>query len=73
MSDLDDLFARIDADPTIVAPADIDAVVAWYRQQRAAKASGNFKRAKKETGPEVKLNLAELGLAQPAAGVRRRV
>lgn len=74
-NDIDDLFARIDADPTLLAPADIDKIVAWHREQRAKKMAGGSK-AKRDTGPVAKIDLASLGLsAKPAtpSDFKRRV
>ena len=74
-NDIDELFSRIDADPTITTPGDIDKIIAWYRQQRAAKQAGGSK-AKRETGPVAKIDLASLGLsAKPAtpSDFKRRV
>jgi len=67
MNDLNELFARIDEDPTLLTKADIDAVVAWQRQQRAKKIAGGGK-AKKEAGPALKIDLQALGLSNKPAG-----
>jgi adenine/guanine phosphoribosyltransferase-like PRPP-binding protein len=74
-SDLDDLFARIDEDPTLPHPGDIEKLITYYRQQRAAKEAGTFKKAKKEEGPKMVINLEALGLkpAVAAVGTKRRV
>ncbi len=74
MNDLNDLFARIDADPTSPHPGDIDKLVTYYREQRTGKALGKG-RAKKEAGPAPVINLTELGLKpQPqVVTIRRRV
>ena len=72
-NDLNELFARIDADPTMPHPGDIDKLITYYREARAGKATG--KRAKKETGPEPTIDLAELGLKPKpqVVSIRRRV
>ena len=69
-NDLAELFARIDADPTIAQPKDIDALIAYYRSLRAKKATG---KAKRDTGPELKIDLAQLGLKAAPVAVKRRV
>lgn len=76
-SDLDELFARIDSDPTLLKPADIDQIISWQRQQRANKISGVHKAAKKDTGPgkSVADVLAAAGLSAKSgvpAGFKRR-
>ena len=71
---LAELFARIDEDPTLPKPGDIDALVAYYRNLRAKQTVGG--KAKKETGPALKIDLAALGLVKPQAapaGFKRRV
>jgi len=73
MNDLDELFARIDADPTMPHPGDIDRLITYYREQRAAK--GQPKSARKPAAPAAKIDLVEIGLKpapQPVA-IRRRV
>lgn len=74
MSDLDDLMARLGADPTMPDPGDLDTLIAYYRNLRAQKEAGTFK-AKKAEGPKAKLDLAALGLvkAAPKVEVKRRV
>lgn len=70
-NDLNDLFARIDADPTLPQPGDIDKLVAYYREQRAQKGLPKTQRAKPAVGP--KIDLAELGLKpKPVGGIVRR-
>lgn len=75
MSDLDDLMARLDADPTMPHPGDLDTLIAYYRNLRAKKESGNYTRAKKPSGPKQEINLEKLGLVKPAvpSGFKRRV
>lgn len=74
-NDLDDLFARLDEDPTLPHPGDIDKLIAYYRAQRASKEAGTFKKAKKAEGPKAKIDLAGLGLkpAAPVVQLKRRV
>ena len=74
-NDIDELFARIDEDPTTPKPGDIDKIISWYREQRAAKVAGTSK-AKRDPGPVQKIDLASLGLsAKPAtpSDFKRRV
>lgn len=75
MSDLDDLMARLDADPTMPDPGDLERLIGYYRNLRAQKEAGNFTRAKKPTGPKVEVDLEKLGLVKPAvpAGFKRRI
>jgi len=68
-NDLNELFARIDEDPTMPHPGDIAALIAYYRQQRASKEAGTFKKAKKDDGPKKVIDLAALGLKPKAAEV----
>lgn len=74
MTDLDDLFARIDEDPTLPKPGDIDALVSYYRELRAKKVAGGGK-AKKDQGPINKIDLAAIGLIKeaPTGQIKRRV
>lgn len=70
-NDLNDLFARIDADPTMPHPGDIDKLITYYREQRAMKNQPKGARAKPAAGPKV--DLAEIGLKpKPIAGIIRR-
>jgi len=75
MSDLDDLMSRLDADPTMPHPGDLDRLVAYYRELRAKKESGTFTKARKPVGPKVEIDLEKLGLVKPAVptGFKRRV
>ena len=73
MSDLDELMDR---DPLELSAQDIDSIIAYQRKHRAQVAGG--KRAKKDDGPGVSIDLAKLGLvpSAPVAGVaavKRRV
>ena len=75
-NDIELLFARIAEDPTQIQPPDIDKVIAYYREQRASKASGI--KPKKDKGPGLKVDLAKLGLPTVASqaapvGFKRRV
>lgn len=76
MNDIDALWAKIDEDPTILKPGDIDTLVTYFRSLRGQKESGGFKRAKKDPGPTNKIDLAALGLIKapaPTGDFKRRV
>lgn len=74
-NDLNELFARIDEDPTMPHPGDIEALVAYYRKLRSSKEAGTFKKAKKEEGPKKVIDLSALGLKPKTSVVeiKRRV
>ena len=60
-------------DPLNLSDADIDAIIAYQRAQRANKEANPTKaRAKKEQGPKIKLDLVEMGLMKPAEPFKRR-
>lgn len=70
MSDIDDLM---NLDPLSLSAQDIDTIIAYQRKHRANVEGGS--KAKRETGPKVKLDLAALGLvpkATPSEPVKRR-
>lgn len=46
-NELDELMARLDADPTLPHPGDIDALIAYYRKGRVSAGT----RAKKAEAP----------------------
>lgn len=56
------------------SPAQIDAIIAYHRQNRANAEAGIVK-PKKENGPKLKLDLSALGLSAPKSidPVKRRV
>lgn len=76
-NELDELMLRIADDPTIVAPEDIDAVIAYYRKKRADLASG--KKPTRASGPKMSLdsviNQLTIGQAEakPVPAIKRRV
>jgi hypothetical protein len=68
-----DIDLLMSADPLDMSDADIDAIIAYNRNQRAKReaAPGGKGRAKKDTaGPA--LDLAKLGLKVTKPGVERR-
>jgi hypothetical protein len=71
---LDELMDR---NPLELSNQDIDQIIAYQRKQRAALADSPTRgRAKKETGPGVKVDLAALGLLPkpaPVGVVKRRL
>lgn len=67
MSTVDDLMNIL---PLEATPDDIDKIIAHYRANRARIESGV--KPKKETGPEVKIDLIKLGLAKPEGAFKRR-
>lgn len=73
-NDLNDLFARIDADPTMPHPGDIDKLITYYRELRATKGQPKG-RAKAKAEVEPAINLAEIGLAPKpkVVSIRRRI
>lgn len=75
MTDLDDLMARLDADPTMPHPGDLDTLIAYYRNLRAKKESGTYTKIRKPTAQKQEINLEKLGLVKPAvpSGFKRRV
>jgi dsDNA-specific endonuclease/ATPase MutS2 len=75
MNDLNDLMARLEADPTITTPQDLDQIIEYYRGQRRSKEAGvKPKKASTEAKP---IDLKALGLvsAKPKVipGFKRRV
>lgn len=70
-NDIDILMAL---DPLDATDADIDAVILYNRNQRAKRESGaKGTRAKKDLGPQTKLDLTALGLKVAAPKIIRRV
>lgn len=71
-NEIDELMS---ADPLKLSDQDLDAIIAYHRQYRANLAGG-AKRAKKDEGPKLKLDLSKLiGLtpAAPKEPMKRRV
>lgn len=65
MSDLDELMDR---DPLELSSQDIDQIISYQRKHRANVAGG--KKAKKDDGPGVTLDLKALGLVPQTPTVR---
>ena len=64
MSELDELMSR---DPLELSAQDIDKLLAYQRQARARRESGERTRKPKADGPKQTLDLAALGLVKKLA------
>lgn len=68
-NDIDLLMSR---DPTEMTDADIDAIIAYNRNQRAARETGTTRKARKSAdGPA--LDLTKLGLKVAGPKINRRI
>ena len=70
---MNNIDALMDEDPLNLTPANIDAIIAFIREDRARLEGGG--KATKETGPKVVVSLADLGLIKPKVAVqlKRRI
>lgn len=68
-----DIDFLMSIDPLDADKKDIDKIIAYFRNQRAAKESGSRTRAKKDTGPQQKIDLKALGLVAAPPKINRRV
>jgi hypothetical protein len=72
--EINDIDMLMSLDPLEMTKLDIDRVIAYHRNQRAAKeAGGKRSKAKKDTGPSQKLDLEALGLKPAVPKINRRV
>lgn len=58
-------------DPLELTAEDVDDIVTYQRKARARYIAGE--KPEKETGPKIKIDLAQLGLIKPADPIKRRV
>ena len=70
--ELDDLMDRCLEDPTILVPADIDAIIAKQRKYRA-QIEGGQKVKRASTKSTTSLDLTALGLLDAKEPVKRRM
>lgn len=68
-----DIDLLMSLDPLEMSDLDIDKVIAYHRNQRAAREAGKTGRAKKDSGPSTKLDLEKLGLKPAAPKITRRI
>lgn len=74
MSEANDIDLLMSLDPLQLSEQDLKAIIAYHRNQRALRESGaRGSRAKKDTGPTAKIDLADLGLKPAAPKLVRRV
>lgn len=73
-STLDEVMSRLELDPTLPSPGDIDKLIAYYRQRRAEAQASPSGRIKREVNPSLKIDLEAIGIKPkaPMAVVRRR-
>lgn len=72
MDSLGKRYADImDNDPLSNTPDDINVIIAYHRKNRANAEAGI--KAKKETGPEVKIDLIALGMVKAPEPFKRRI
>jgi len=69
-NDIDLLMSK---DPLDMSDLDIDAIIAYNRNQRAVKEAGGTRKARKAAGPSDKLDLGKLGLKPIAPKITRRI
>lgn len=69
-----DIDLLMSLDPLNYSDSDIDVIIAYHRNHRAAREAGaKGSRAKKDTGPKQTIDLASLGLKPAAPTVKRRI
>jgi hypothetical protein len=68
-----DIDTIMSLDPLDMSKADLDVIIAYHRNQRAAKEAGGGRRAKKDSGPSTKIDLEKLGLKPAAPKLVRRI
>lgn len=67
-NDIDTLMSK---DPLELTKLDLDKIIAYNRNQRAAKEKGG--KAAKDKGPSQKLDLTKLGLKVAAPDIKRKI
>lgn len=69
-----DIDTIMSLDPLDMSKHDLDVIIQYHRNQRAAKESGGLRgRAKKDSGPSTKLDLEALGLKPATPKIDRRI
>lgn len=71
---INDIDTIMSLDPLDMTKSDLDVIIAYHRNQRAAKeANPGRGRAKKDSGPSTKIDLQKLGLAPAPVKIDRRI
>jgi hypothetical protein len=73
ISPQNDIDLLMSLDPLNYTSKDIDVIIQYHRNQRAAKESGGLRKARKDTGPKTEIDLTKLGLKPMAPKINRRV
>jgi len=72
-SDQNDIDLLMSLDPLQLTKMDLDAIIAYHRNQRALRESGaRGAKPKKDQGPSVALDLEKLGLKPATPKINRR-
>ena len=69
-NDIDLLMSK---DPLDMSSLDIDAIIAYNRNQRAAKEAGGTRASRKSSTPAEKLDLGKLGLKPVVPKITRSI